>query len=297
MQAFNASINYIALSYKDLEIQDEKIIVCKEVKDLHLKDLPKNPTLNNPHFWKKVRQLYFDFEDKNWQAIRNFYFGYGKILSARFHKRDKEYISDIIGRLNWFRALTVMVEWAKSGKLAPLREMFGEPRESKHLQIIYFVNMKKVTFPILPDDPPQQEIQPISGLPTIRYLPKFDPRRSKMVWVTPQNDTELLAATWEAVTEAMTDMLQSILLFPDNKEHNTPRHPLITWGFLADGALQAAFLQWFFQEIAYINVTNCAADGCNNIVLPPRERFCSEKCRQREKKRRQRSSLKQKTRP
>ncbi|TEB14617.1 hypothetical protein Psfp_02758 [Pelotomaculum sp. FP] len=292
-----ADVVYVPIKWKGASIAEAKgIIINRGTIDLHAKDLLKsNPVEENPRFWREVRQLYFDFENQKWESINNFYQQYGRIGKTPDDRQfggEWEIIKDVQAWLNWFRVLTVMTEHAKTERLAPLWEMFGPPRESKDLQIIYFVNMAKVTFPIFPDDPPQQLIQPINEQPTIRYSPKFDPRRSRMLWVTPQNDVELLEATWQAVIDAVTDGLRPIKLVPNNTHTLSTKTPLITWGFLVDGALQAAFMQWFFQEIAHMNVTTCEADDCKNIVLPPRERFCSERCRQREKKRRQRQNKK-----
>ncbi|KAF1084856.1 hypothetical protein SPSYN_02026 [Sporotomaculum syntrophicum] len=293
-----ADVIYLPLRWKGVSI-DEKFIYCNGFEDLHEKDIFRpNPVEENPRFWLEVRQLYFDFQDKKWERIESFYKKYGAIRrragsQSKFHG---ESINDVLAWLNWFRVLTIMTEYAKNEKLAPLWEMFGPPRDSEingKNQVIYFVNMEKVNFEILPNDPPQQLIQPIHNQPTIRYIPTPHMSRNKLEYHTPQNDDQLLAATWQAIIEAVTDGLRPIALVPTTDRSPSKKAPLILWGFQADGALQAAFLQWFFQEIAHMNITTCESNDCNNIVLPPREKFCSDRCRQREKKRRQRENKKE----
>jgi len=159
-----------------------------------------------------------------------------------------------------------MVEWAKTGRLAPLWEKFGPPQESKDCKPVFFVN----------DD---SELN-------IKFSPWISTEAGEVLFHTPKNDEQLLQATWEAVTNAVGKYLDGIRLAPIIQEQ--PQSGLILWGFIAKGALQAAFLDWFFQEIAHMNVTTCQARGCQNIVLLPRKIFCSERCRQREKKSRQR---------
>lgn len=257
-----AAVSFIPAQWDDVFLDENQIIRPKKTANLPLKDMLANPVGNDPRFWREVRQLYFVFEQGKIPV--DFYRQYGGILNSY----EAEQLEKVKKMLNWFRVLTLMVEWVKTGRLAPLWEMFGPPRESKELETIYFVG---------------NELEPY-----IRFMPWFDSRRSKLVWYTPKNDDQLIQATWEAVTEAIAIYLRTAPLTPIKRDNNSTKMPLILWGFLARGALQAAFLQWFFQEVAHMNVSTCEARGCHNIVFPPREKFCSERCRQREKKYRQR---------
>jgi hypothetical protein len=221
-----------------------------------------------PRFWQQVRQLYFTFEEG--KIPMGFYYQYGGILED-FHS---ESIEEVRKKLDWFRLLTVMVEWAKAGKLAPLWETFGQPQESKDCKPVFFVN-----------DGSELNIKfspwfATKGGEISYYTPTDD-----IFYYTPKNDEQLIQATWEAVTEAMEKYLQAITLVPITQ--GQPQSKLILWGFQAKGALQAAFLDWFFQEIAHMNVNTCQARGCQNIVLLPRKIYCSERCKEREKKYRQ----------
>jgi hypothetical protein len=69
------------------------------------------------------------------------------------------------------------------------------------------------------------------------------------------------------------------------KDFSNNRFPKVTWAFEAKGAVEAAFLQWFFTEFSQIQPNMCAADDCSNLVPADRSRWCSERCRERMKKR------------
>lgn len=241
--------------------------------------------LRDGQFWKAVRQLDFAFQDGNTRRIADFYREYGRLLpvtpgaaerawNTALAKLDTpdgplidaeaavEVVSEVRSWLTWFRMLTLVVEWVKRGRLEPLWEMVGKPRPLQD--------------PIL--------LAAASPAGPFLELPPILRRRRSGAW-SPATDAELVRLTWTAATQAVAQFLRLTPLVPayDSKP------PRVFWRFRADGALQAAVLQWFFQEMAPVNVTTCEADGCNNPVLPPRERFCSETCRQRMKKRRQRA--------
>lgn len=270
-----ATVTFIPLPWAKVSISDGSVR-CLEYEDLRLDEKGKlsveNPTEKNPHFWEEVRQLYFTIKDKHWSDLRSFYQKYGPISDTG---TGEESLERCAKRLNWFRGLTILAGHAKAGRTAPLWEMFGPPRELRPDQehVIYLVGNEMG--------------------PAIRWSPwpTFRRGKAKATWLSPQNDDELLRATWVAVTGAVTDMLRNVMLVPVQSDTHDLHAPLVLWGFLAQGALQAAFLQWFIKEMGHIDFPTCAAQGCRNVVLPPRQKFCSEKCRQREKKRRQRKRI------
>lgn len=241
--------------------------------------------LADVRFWKTVRQLDFAFENGDTRKVLDFYRQYGRVLhvtpavqqlalEAVLAEPDDgdgvwvdaytgavEVGSEVRSWLRWFRLLTLVVEWVKQGKLEPLWEMVGGPRQLQASIVL---------------------AEASAGGPFLE-LPPIIRRRSPGAW-SPATDAELVHVTWLAATQAVQEFLRLTPLVPARQSR-----PLrIFWSFRAEGALQAAFLQWFFAEFANVQAARCEARGCANIVLPPRKRFCSERCRQREKKRRQR---------
>ncbi|NPV70416.1 MAG: hypothetical protein HPY55_07215 [Firmicutes bacterium] len=265
-----------------------------------------NPTETDPRFWRTVRQLYFAFEKNDWRQIEDFYGKYGHLLphgpclgwgrnetmpGVNPCKPVSESWGVCMKWLDWFRGLTLMVEWVKNGKVGPLWDLFRQGRNNAGDRPFEkaMVIKEELSAVYLVGD---------GSWPYVRYLPWPPIFRKKTgrggtaayetIWMGPQNDDQLLRDTWEAIVDCVSRVLPVFVLIPMLSREDDPRFPLYTWVFGASGAILAAFLQWFFQELGYLNVTRCSAADCGNLVLPPREKFCSERCRQREKKRRQR---------
>lgn len=228
-------ILYLPRPWEKLAFEDG-LIRLVERKPLGMREL-FNPAAMNPRFWREVRDLSFRFQEGDRAAVAAFYQQYGEFGCPADPSGGAERWDEVAAALDWFRSLTLLVEWVKQQKMGPLRELYWSARkESKNGD--------------------------------------------------PSDDNIRLAAWWAAV-EAAQNFMQTIPIIP-GMQNVQEVSPAATFSFFARAALPAAFAQWFFQELASVNVTPCGAEGCRNPVLPPRRKFCSETCRQREKKRRQR---------
>jgi hypothetical protein len=63
------------------------------------------------------------------------------------------------------------------------------------------------------------------------------------------------------------------------------------WALYAGGWWPLVILQEFVHKSRYARLVKCASSDCSRIVPPSRRRWCSQRCKEREKKRRQRSLL------
>lgn len=235
-----------------------------------------NPTAEGPRFWEKVQQLSFAFQEEDWPGVQRFYHGVGP-LGYRRPDGPMEYEPLIWcqGVLRWFQELTSLVRWIKDDRLSPIWEKFGPPRLSKQ---VYPVSI----------------VRPFAW--TREYALEFagwhGRKGTEWGWFTPQDDEQLVVATWQVVTHAVQDGLSRIKLEPLTADYRDSKAPMVAWGFKAEGALHAAFLQWWFQEVAYLNIRTCAAEGCDRPVPPHRDQFCSKQCASRERQRRHRADKK-----
>lgn len=98
---------------------------------------------------------------------------------------------------------------------------------------------------------------------------------------------DLYGALWQEVAACITVELQKIRLVPVSSERGN-----ISFAFFPQGAFHAGFLQWYFEELAGVDLQVCAADGCTNLVPPERSTYCSDRCMWRMQKQRHRSRKK-----
>jgi hypothetical protein len=97
----------------------------------------------------------------------------------------------------------------------------------------------------------------------------------------PPDEDRLYEAALDLVSKAASLELQKIPLVPLRASKVKGAQPSILWGYRPRGAFHAAFLQWFFLHLASAGPAVCAAKGCDEAVLPPRTKFCSDKCQRR----------------
>lgn len=270
------TIGYVPIPWDEVMFEDGMIRLVR-ARNLRVDEL-WNPVDQEPGFWRAVRSMAFRFRDGDQGAVREFYQRYGAFGFPADRSERTERWDTVAGALDWFRVLTLLVEWVKQRKAEPLWELFrsahpeeidaeGKPTERSSLYLL---------------------TGRAPGLPPIRFVPWPFLRRRQVFWSRPTTDEELYIDAWRAAVDTAGAYMRNVTIVPRTQDHRAGS-PAATFAFIAKGALQAAFLQWFFQEVAPMNVTTCEAEGCDNPVLPPRERFCSETCRQREKKRRQRA--------
>jgi len=253
----------------------------------------------DPRFWEKVRQLSFAFERGEWGKIQEFYARYGLVkplvLSAT---GGVDFSATTRQGLIWFRYLTNIAEWAKNGKLAPLREFFAE--EGHEFFQVLSCGLSRVK--PLESSLPQEEmgnrlwkaIQPtlaLSNAIIAAIQESANPNllgrdlRQRLPKASTLRDHELTGYAWNFLAEVVGVKLGTIELVPVHQQQ-TKGLPPVVWYFRAYCALDAAFLQWYFQELAPLMARTCEAPGCNAPVLDPRAKYCSMRCYWRAKKRR-----------
>jgi len=247
----------------------------------------------NPCFWQEVKQLSFAFEDKKWEAIQAFYSRYGPVkpifLSATIGV-DYGFLTQ--NALLWFRHLTNLVAWIKNEKVSALREFFKEGNDVFFQPSFYgtpriralplnreeglsLTNQKTVMLVLRAVQ--DETLRQMEILERLREVAGRAQREMK--------DSELIPRAWDLVALAVGEKLASIELVPVRQQSSKLMPPVI-WYFRAYCALDAAFLQWYFQELAPLTVKTCEAPGCNGVVLDPRAKYCSSRCYERVKKRR-----------
>ncbi len=258
----------------------------------------------NPRFWEeRVKQLSFDFERKDWNKIRDFYVSYGPVkpmfLSATL---GIDFSGTTQRGLIWFRYLTNITDWVKNGKLSRLREFFSR-EDCEFFQLFSFgISRIRPLEKSLEFSQSQEEISnrfldvlkpsfTISDaiMAAIHESVSPDLLGKEMMERAPEvstlKDHELIGYTWDLIATAVGAKLETIELVPVHQQ-GTKSIPPVVWYFRAYCALDAAFLQWYFQEVAPLMVRTCEAPGCNAPVLDPRAKYCSRRCYERAKKRR-----------
>ncbi|BDG59622.1 hypothetical protein [Caldinitratiruptor microaerophilus] len=267
------AIGYVPTPWEEVAFEDG-IIRLVRPRYLRPEEL-WNPADREPGFWRAVRSMAFRFRDGDQGAVREFYQRYGAFGFPADRSERTERWDTVATALDWFRVLTLIIEWVKQQKAGPLWDLFrSAPRRT---------DQEPASVTLFPG--PSAGVYHVPG---IYFVPWPFVRRRQVYWFHPSTDDELYIAAWRAAVDAVRGYMQKVVIVPRTQDGRAGS-PAVTFSFIAKGALQAAFLQWFFQEMAPVNVTKCEAEGCPNPVLPPRERFCSETCRQREKKRRQRA--------
>ena len=263
----------------------------------NLLDPIKNPAQQNPLFWQDVRQWYFALMNNDIDKIQGYYRLYGQ-LNVIPPDEKYDYQGYDFGlhsyedawrfneeALGWFNFLTCLTDWLKKKKFGPLWELFGKPRVTNSGSIDLY-----------PEANSPLDLQSL-GLYQIRYsIPSIIPleklrdpafvRPTKYEHQTPQDDTQKLQAVWNVIVDQVEMMMNEIELTPFRGGDATK--PNLTWRFRVYGAFQAAFLQWYFQELADVNIEKCAKSGCEKIVPPDRRKYCSKQCYAAAAKQRQR---------
>lgn len=252
-------------------------------------DLTINPANSEPGFWRQVRQWGFAFEDDAVEKVGGYYQTYGllkcvpkflekEVPGIRWDFNEELWEANKMA-MGWFNLLTSMMEWLKEGRLGPLRDLFGNPRMYLDCSDVWF-------YPKGYDE---------IGIPFfgIRWItPPVHVQKNPLLfkWLAPLNDDHVLQATWDVIVGEVDKMLNEIQLTPAQVgEHNNRN---LTWRFYARGAFEAAFLQWYFQEMADYSPEGerrkCQNPECDNYLPLKRnpgseQKFCSNggKCRKR----------------
>ncbi len=234
---------------------------------------------DRPTGWRELLDLAFRFDDDLAGSARGFYTAQGPLGDPQWEAMLpglRERLGWARAAVDWFRELTALVDALRDERLGPLWARFGEPRE---------LGMGEKTSPLYFVGPhPQGGVSSfdysIRWVPRLGYGPDDDDDERCL---TPQDESELKAAAWGAVLEAIEYELSRIPLVLMRQDVSRPREPQLVWGFSAAGAFHEGFLDWFFRIFVPLRVTTCRARGCTNPVLPPNTVYCSRKCRNRQK--------------
>ncbi len=275
-----------------------------------------SPLDDNPNFWREVQQLAFRFRENDQAYVLGFYSQYGALGGpwAMPHTTFSEPWVYVAGWVEWFRRVVAVVDALKNG-----RPIATDNQEDWHY----------LPSNVWPEGSAGREVADRHPYNTVEGLERFakywrvslqEAKRfaaklpQRYLWiptwmhdgirtVSPYtidfpvepdgSDTPGHAEAWGAVTRAVTYELNSIALTPIVQDFSQSQQPDVLWGFKPNGALQAAFLQWYFKEFAHITMPICGVAECENLVPPNRRTYCSRTCQLREKKRRQRARQQQ----
>jgi hypothetical protein len=252
-------------------------------------ELP-NPLEREPRFWEKVHQLAFSFENGKINQVEDFLRQCGPIFPSK--QAGIEEVEVLRQCLYFFRELTNWVRWAREGRLEPLQERIEEGQLL--LDTTTFEDSPEVRYSPIPRTPPDIpsgifSTETSNRQPTVHNVSIIETFTVDAVlaytMIIPSSMERLPSLAWEVVPRAIARYLKSIPLVPEAKEGR------ILFRFKARGALDAAFLQWYFQEFNVYRT--CEAEGCNNPVFRINAKYCSKRCKNREKQRRHRQKLKE----
>lgn len=237
--------------------------------------LKKNENAN-PVSWQEVRQLSFALEDGREEKIREFFSRYGPIAPDIEGIEPVEKLKEY---LFFFRELTNWVTWLKEGRLPPLRERIEEGQRIldrttfQTFRRVRYIPEKTVEAPSDIHLEDGRRIIRLSATATAHFF-------GEAYAIVIPSEKRLPSFAWQEVAQATARYLETIPLIPEVKSG------VILFRFKARGALDAAFLQWYFEE--FISYKTCAAEECEAPVFRINAKYCSERCRNREKKRRYR---------
>jgi hypothetical protein len=235
----------------------------------------------HPDFWREVLALSHAFRREDWFRIRGFYQTSGPLGYPNQELKgiygevppDLEPYGWAAAVLSWFQDLVSLVDWCKQGQTGPLRDVLGRAEDKGGARPVYFHKG-----PVGYD---------------IRFLPWSQWEGDRLIARGPRTDAEVIWAGWSAAQEAISHELgKASLALQETVVNRSVRTPTLFWGFAAIGkAFEAAFLQWFFQEVAYVDVRDCPVCGSHSFESG-RPKYCSPKCARRAKKRQDRARIK-----
>lgn len=208
-------------------------------------------------FWQEVRQLSFAFDDGQLSQILPFYRQYGQLNFT------DEPFALVKHRLAWFRTLTILATALKEKRHGQLADYYWQPEAHGVVFSPDFGALSEHVFLRWLED----EMSRIDG-----WAPRV---------------VDLYQYWWRFLADSVAKHLSSIPLEPLPSKGGG-----VLFGFNPTGALDAAFLQWYFAELANIQMPGCKADGCTNPVPANRRNYCSPQCMWRAKQQRHRERVK-----
>jgi len=247
------------------------------------KVLPENPVRSDSLFWQKLCQLSFALEDGEDGKIKEFFLHYGPIAPVAEGIEEVERLRE---HLLFFRELTNWVRWLKEERTGALWERIEEGQ--RILDTTVFQSTPKVYYTLKQAVETPPDIVLSDGRRKVHLSATGSIHSSLHVYgmVIPSSEKRLISLCWQTVAQAAARYLETIPFVPE------ANGGIILFRFKARGALDAAFLQWFFKE--FVSDRVCAAEGCENPVFGRTDKvYCSEKCKNREKMRRYRERKKE----
>lgn len=231
-------------------------------------------------FWKQVVNLDYAFQGGNWIRIAPFYARYGGFLEPEARLRgpgdsEIEPWSTCQDILSWLRRLTRLLAQIKGGRTAELQRWFNPGGDAPR------------SFPVVLS-------QPRGHLDGHRLVFRGFRRRESGArgdvceYSAPETDRDLLSAAWSTVDEAIAEEMARIPLHPVAYGRPLDSDVPIVWQFQCEGALRAAFLDWYFEEVVGFGPARCSATDCTNLVPPGRRKYCCRRCADRDRQRRHR---------
>jgi len=255
---------------------DDRIIICLESGSLDWADPRRFGTEGAP-FYQLVANLHSAFADEDWVSIRDFYATYGKLGDPKMDEQRPygERVGWCRHALAWFRSLIELTSILQREDDAALYQWYEEcipPPVGPNYDL---VRWSTPNGPMLDRGISMIDMELGRG----QQWPKQNERR------------EIYSLVWEAVIAAVQRKLATTHLEPFKIRLGLPQRPVVRWGFRADGALTAAFLQWFFEVFAPFRVQVCERPTCDRPVPQNRRKYCSRACADAHRQQRRRDRL------
>lgn len=105
-----------------------------------------------------------------------------------------------------------------------------------------------------------------------------------LTWPEGNDDETLKRFGQEAIARSLEQALDRFEPSADSEGHAIPEE----WGLYTLGWWPMVLLDRYVYRSRHLPSKKCASPDCSNLMPPDRRRYCSERCRQREKKSRHR---------
>jgi hypothetical protein len=232
-----------------------------------------------------------DLEGEDWGQVAGFYATYGPLGDPDVHHQPLgERVAWCSLVLSWFHSLTALTKMLQEEDDAGLWQWFEScaPADPDSDEPLNLVKGASVFQSVALDDNRSSISVTITSVGAALedpgyYLEHPEDEPADEPWPDRQSidyrreKERLYAFLWQAVVESVERRLAAIPLEPIERDFHSLQQPVVSWGFLARGALDAAFLEWFFDVFAPSKVTVCEYLPCKQPVPEGRTKFCCDK--------------------
>jgi hypothetical protein len=222
------------------------------------------PTQFWPHFCRLWETALVNPTSRK-STLHELYRSLGPVTAAGVH-HNYESLEAVCRATKWFRALTTVASLVTRQDFPGLLRVLLEPSSNSRSGCCFSA--------VIPGVAGTEELTLSLG------MPGDVGHDSALRQLLQQDSASLLRRAELGVVAAVTARLAQIALWP--VEHKSRFY----WGFHPVGALDAAFLDWFFQWSQADSKVCCEA--CGKPLRGKRRRWCSDPCRERMYKREQR---------